>query len=165
MSGEGRCSQLPITVRMLSVTRVLRVRTFAPSAPNTGEPQQSCHLQYFCRRPVSLLKARSYSCEGFSSSFHYTEASTCHTQPPHSHSLKCCATTEATRGEKGNKNLYRNTRYGCAGSAEQQQRFAGAARWLHIDSGSWHWQCTACTSSIVVTDGVWLWGFWMPVCV
>lgn len=98
MSGEGRCSQLPITVRMLSVTCVLRVRTFAPSAPNTEEPQQSCHLQYFCRRPVSLLKAHSYSCEGFSSSFHYTEASTCH-------SLKCCATTEATRGGKrGTKN-------------------------------------------------------------
>lgn len=41
---------------------------------------------------------------------------------------------------------------------------AGAAWWLHIDSGSWPRQSTACTSSIV-TDGVWLWDFWMPVCV
>lgn len=51
MSGEGSCTQLPLRVRMLGVTQLLRVRMFAPSVPNTEE--QSCHP---CRRPASLFE-------------------------------------------------------------------------------------------------------------
>lgn len=42
---------------------------------------------------------------------------------------------------------------------------AGAAWWLHINSGSWRWQGTAYTQQHCGDRWVWLWGFWMPVCV